>query len=254
MVVISCLKEDEFLMAFLQRAGVPNNELKCPLIYLVTPQMCTMRIDGKESVFAEPDRVSVILGVQTENMQLEAAQSENTQRITSVIAAIISLGVNRNDIRTQTYQIQPQYDYVNGEQVFRGYRVVHELKVEIDNARDVGKIIDVAVRAGANEVSNISFYVSKPQQYYEMALNMAIGNAISKAESIGRRINVYVNPTPIKITEKALQDITPLPYVSMQAASGTTPVQPGLIEITAQIESTFAYACNIYGRCFEQRF
>jgi hypothetical protein len=202
-----------------------------------------MKIDGKASVFAEPDRTSIVIGVSTESKVLEAAQSENTQKMANVISAITGLGVKREDIRTQTYQIQPQYDFANGEQIFRGYMVVHEIKVEAEDIGMAGRIINQAVKAGANMVGSISFYISEPDQYYQMALNMAIENAVAKAESIGRRINTYVNLTPVRIIETTMKNIAPVPYISMQAAGGATPVQPGLVEITAQIEGTFIYSC-----------
>lgn len=220
--------------------------LACPIKVAATVvcNNCLMKVGGKGIVKAEPDEASVVLGVVTENMQLENAQSENTQKMSNVIDSLTKLGIRREDIRTQSYQIQPQYDYINGEQVFRGYRVVHEVKVEISNINMVGVIIDEAVRAGANTVSDISFSVSNPQIYYEMALNQALSDAVAKAISIGTKMSVYVNPIPLKITEITAPGTAPIPYMLLQAAGATTPIQPGLIEITAILEVEFAYSCN----------
>lgn len=231
-------------MALYHNMNVPFVPQSCPAIAFMTHKNCFMRLDGKGSVFVQPDRASIVIGVYTENMQLNAAQSENAQKMANVIAAIMDLGIRREDIRTQTYQITPQYEFVDGEQVFRGYRVVNELNVEIENISNVGRIIDEAVRAGANTVGNISFHVSKMETHYETALNKAIENAIAKAGSVGRNINAYVNQIPVRIIEKTTGNAVPMPF-TMQAVSGTTPIQPGMAEITAYVEAIFAYSCNM---------
>lgn len=232
-------------MAFFQHVNDPFVNRGCPAFAYMARYTCYMKIDGKGSVFVQPDRASIVIGVNTENIQLAEAQRENSQKTVNVIAEITGLGVKEEDIRTQTYQIQPQYDFVNGEQVFTGYRVIHELAVEIENINLVGKVIDEAVEAGANMVGNISFHVTALETYYEMALNRAIGNAVAKADSVGRKINTFVNKTPIRIIEKTTANAVPMPYTAMQAVSGSTPVQPGIAEVTANIEAIFSYSCNI---------
>lgn len=204
---------------------------------------CRLRVGGKGSVSAEPDKATVILGVTTENTQLETAQRENADKIASVIAAIMKLGVPRESIQTQAYNIQPVYDYIEGKQVFRGYQVTHNLKVDITNIGMVGRVIDSAVAAGANYVSGVNFTVSDTAGYYKEALDAAISDAISKAETIGAKLNVYVYPIPIQIIEQGYQQSPPTPYY-VQATGQATPVEPGLIEITASIEAIFSYACR----------
>ena len=222
------------------------NPLVCPIkvVTAVNCNNCIMKVGGKGTVKAEPDGASAVLGVVTENLQLENAQNENTQKMSNVIDSLIKNGVPREDIRTQTYQILPQYDFVNGEQVFRGYRVVHEIKVETNNLNMAGTVIDEAVRAGANTVSDINFFVSNPQIYYEMALNQALSDAVSKAVSVGTRMNVYFNPVPLRITEITAPITAPIPFMSLQAAGAATPIQPGMTEITAVLEVEFVYTCS----------
>lgn len=218
----------------------------CPVQVMtaVSCNSCIMKVGGKGVVKAEADRARVVLGVFTENLQLENAQNENAQHITTVIDALIRNGVLKEDIKTQTYQIQPQYDYLNGEQVFRGYRVVHEVSAEIENTSMVGAIIDEAVGAGANTVSDISFHVANPQMYYHMAINQTLSDAVSKAVSVGTKMNVYVNPIPLRITEATAPITAPMPYISMQSTEAVTPVQTGMNEITAILEVEFMYSCN----------
>jgi uncharacterized protein YggE len=57
-------------------------------------------------------------------MQLENAQRENAQNMTRVIESLTRHGVQGEEIRTQVYQIQPRYEYLNNEQVFIGLDTV----------------------------------------------------------------------------------------------------------------------------------
>jgi uncharacterized protein YggE len=77
-----------------------------------------------------------------------------------------------------------------------------------------------------------------------MALNQALSDAVTKAAYIGTKMNVYVNPVPLKITEITSPVTAPVPYMSMQATGPVTPIQPGMIEIAAIVEVEFAYSCN----------
>lgn len=204
-------------------------------------QLYKLRVEGKGNIKVQPDTAEVVLGVSTENRQLQAAQQENAAKITAIISSLQRLGVAETDIRTQTYAIEPQYDYVEGQQVFRGYRVLHTLQVTVRDINEVGEIIDAAVESGANIVSSISFTTSRLSGYYEQALNAAVDDAVSKAVSLGNKLGINVFPTPIRIIEQSCQ-VGPIPEPALlQAQQGATPIQAGQIEITACIETIFSY-------------
>lgn len=204
---------------------------------------CMLKVNGKGSIMVAPDKAIVSLGVTTENMQLEVAQRENAEKITSVINTLVALGIPKEAIQTQTYQIQPQYDFVDGRQVFRGYKVIHNLKIDVNNIGMVGKTVDSAVKAGANIVNSIDFTVSDPSRYYDAALNAALSDAIAKAASVGIKLRVNVSPIPVQIVEETYHAVAPVPLLSIQATGAATPIQPGQIEITALISAIFTYSC-----------
>lgn len=220
------------------------SSLMCFTPCMVYNNFNKLKVNGKGSIMAEPDEAVVVLGVTNENVQLELAQRENAEKVAAIISALVALGVPKNSIQTQTYQIQPQYDFVDGKQVFRGYSVIHFLKINVDDISAVGKITDAAVNAGANSVSSIEFIVSDPTVYYKEALSAALSDALSKAASIGMQLKVNVLQIPFQVTEESYQNGPPIPYTTMQAAGPTTPIQPGQIEITAFIEAMFYYACH----------
>jgi Uncharacterized conserved protein len=200
-----------------------------------------MNINGKGSVMTEPDIAIVSLGVITENKELKAAQEENAAKSTEVINSLINSGIEEKDIKTEAYTINPEYDYVEGKQIFRGYKVTHTFKVTIKDIKKVGEIIDAAVSSGANVVNNITFTISNPSIYYKKALNLAIDDAIKKAKSIESNLEITVNRIPISITEEG-QSYTPMAEKALYSApTSATPIKEGQIEIIANIKAVFIY-------------
>ncbi|MCM2676990.1 SIMPL domain-containing protein [Shouchella plakortidis] len=117
----------------------------------------TVRVFGESVISVSPDQVRITLGVKTENPSVSQAQAENTEAINKMISALIQIGIPQQAIQTIVYQIEPQYDYVDGKQVFRTYLITHLLQVELNQIAMAGAVIDEAVENGANSVSNVQF-------------------------------------------------------------------------------------------------
>lgn len=200
-----------------------------------------MSINGNGRVMAEADIASVSLGVMTENKELKVAQEENAVKSTQVLNSLKNNGIEEKDIKTESYTINSEYDYVEGKQVFRGYKVTHTFKVTIKDLKKVGEIIDAAVSSGANVVNNVIFTVSNPSIYYRQALNLAIDDAIKKAKSVEAKLEITLNKIPINIIEGGQGPIPVTEKAFYSAPSAHTPIKEGQIEISANIKAIFVY-------------
>jgi uncharacterized protein YggE len=202
-----------------------------------------MKVFGEGGVSAKPDIAKLVIGVTNEGKELEVVQQKNAKNTQQVINNIKSKGIPAKDIQTQSYTIDPQYDYIEGKQVFRGYRVSNILNVTIRDLEKVGAVIDGAVKAGANVVNNISFVISDSSQYYEQALKMALADAQSKAFAMSDKLKVRINPIPILITEQSRNQVQPQGPMSLKVATQvSTPIEAGENEIIAIVEAVFIYA------------
>ncbi len=198
-------------------------------------------LDGKGSVKVKPDVAVISVGVITENEKLETAQRENAIRTSKVIESIEDMGVQEKDIETQNYNITQEYDYIDKEKVFRGYRVTHNLKITIRDIGKTGEIIDKAVENGANIVNYVDFTISDPSPFYKHALMLAIQDAVAKASVVERSLNIAINKTPIKIVEETYGYCPNGQRPLLRYPSEATPIQTGEIEITACIKASFDY-------------
>jgi hypothetical protein len=194
----------------------------------------TMILSGHGEITMAPDTAAIRLGVQTSGENLSQIQTDNARRSESVIQALQGMGIT--DIKTIQYSIDRVYDYEDGRQIDRGYSVRNILEIKINNLDAIGSIIDTSVNAGANTVDLISFDVSNKEYYYQQALNMAISNAIQKAQSITMNLGLPSTAIPVKIVEN-----TVMPFPVQREFDAATPIMPGTINIEADVTVDFEY-------------
>jgi uncharacterized protein len=201
-----------------------------------------LKVSGEGNISFAPDQVNITIGAITEKKSLQQAQEENTRIISNVIAALVELGITKEQIQTVIYRIDTMYDYQDGRQIFRGYQVNHQLLVKINQIVLTGQVVDLAVSQGANSVSNIEFTVAHPEAYYNEALKIALQNAYQKALTLTSQLPVNLNPVPYKIEEFSQVISPPVPLATtLLAKAEATPIQPGEITITATIIAHYYY-------------
>ncbi|KRF13356.1 SIMPL domain-containing protein [Paenibacillus sp. Soil787] len=208
------------------------------------PYKCppTIEVLGMGSAAATPDRAIAVLGAITEGPVLPAVQTENAKIVTTIIQSLLKLNIPREKIQTYDFGIEIQYDYQEGKQVFRGYKVTHLLQITNDKVELTGILVDTAVASGANNITDIKFTTSQPEIYENQALSNAIRNARHKAMTIANTLGVTLFTVPSQI-----QEITgtaePIPYATaMLAKSTVTPIQPGQLTIYAKVRVWYQFA------------
>ncbi len=201
----------------------------------------TMTLNGAGIIRVQPDSAIVVLGVISESLELRIAQQENAEKVRNIIDTLLRTGIEERNIETESYSIIPQYDYVEGTQVFRGYRVTNNLKVTIRDMDRVGAVVDAAVASGANIVYTVNFAISNPSGIYKRALAQAIVDAINKAIIIERTLNIIVDKTPNTIEEESISTGIIRERDELFAPIATTPIVGGQIEVVARIKATFSY-------------
>ncbi|MBS4202085.1 SIMPL domain-containing protein [Bacillus sp. FJAT-49732] len=202
-----------------------------------------IKVIGEGKITVQPDYANVTLGASTENKELRPAQEENTKIISEIKKALNKMGITDKQIQTKDYSIYPQYDYVEGKQEFRTYKVEHLLQISELQIENTGLVVDTAVQHGANTISGMKFEISNYDQYYKKALSLALTNAIEKAETIANTLKVQLNKTPTLIVENPKKQGGPIPLetTAFVKSAATTPIQPGTMEITSTVNAEFQF-------------
>lgn len=146
-----------------------------------------IKVTGEGELAVQPDMANVNLGVMTENKVLMEAQQQNSEAVNKLIQSLLSLGVPRKNLQTFDYRIDSEYDFEQGKQTFRAYKVTYILKVKLEDLTSIGRVIDTAVQNGANYVANVQFSLKNKDGIYQKALSLAINKSIEKLKPLQTR-------------------------------------------------------------------
>ena len=207
---------------------------------------------GTATVKVDPDKVTVTIGVESQGVTAQEAAKKNAESMGKVIAALNELGIKDDQISTSWYSVYPTYDYksppcidiypqpsdCNPRSEITGYRASNSVSVTLDANEDVGKVIDTAVAAGANNVNGAYFFVSdeRQQSIRDGLIQKAIENARSRADKAADA--VHMNITGVKSIN--LNDVYfPVFFKDTAAEASGSPTQilPGqqLVSMTVQV-------------------
>lgn len=204
---------------------------------VTTTKSTTFDVTGEGKVTASPDIALVSVGTGANGSTVKVAQDQINSTINKVSEAIKKLGVDSKDIKTQSYNINPTYDFQSGSQRITGYSANTNLQIKVRQLDKVNAVIDTATQNGANQVGGVGFDVDNKTKLENEAREKAVEDAKEKAENaariagfkLGRIINYSENfgafPRPI-----------PLPAgVELKAQGAPTQVEPGSSEITVTV-------------------
>ena len=200
----------------------------------------TITVTGEGAVSARPNYIELRLEVTTMGEQITQIQQENAEKMNQVINSLLAIGIPKENIQTAAYTIFPRYEFIEGRQVFRGYEVTNGVNVRREDIQQAGNIIDIAVQNGANQVSSLQFKIENPSVYYQEALEEAILDAFSKANTIGKTLQLSVQPQPIEIVENTSSPVRPFEAASLKSVA-STPIVPGESTIQASVTVKFQY-------------
>jgi uncharacterized protein len=202
----------------------------------------TIRVTGKGTVEAKPNRAETIFGASAESSSLAEAQSEVAQTIARIKDALIRIGIPAESIQTRDYSVFPQYDFQDGKQIFRGYKAEHLLRVTVTPVEAAGRVLDAAAENGANIISSVRL-LADDAKWQKQALSLAVIDAYEKASVIAKTLNVQLVKTPVSVTEGITAPAQPVPLEAgmfVKSAAGTS-IEPGTMEVTAYVTADFVY-------------
>lgn len=151
----------------------------------------TVSFNGEGKVIATPDVAVLSLSILTEATSSKAAQDDNSKKSKALVDFLKKENVADADIKTTNYNIYPQYTYrPNAKPEISGYQVNQSLEVKVRDLDQVSVILDGAVSAGANQVSNLGFRIDDPDRLKAEARAKAIADAKQKAAGLRRQLGI----------------------------------------------------------------
>lgn len=206
---------------------------------------------GQGEAKVTPDRVSVLVNVQTRALTAIAASAENARRTGAVLDALSRLGLPKEQLSTEGYTVHPEfrYDREGGAPKVTGYVVTNTVRAESKRPEQAGPIIDAALGAGANLINSLSFYASNIDEPRRRAIAEAVASARADAEAMARSAGGSLGG----LIELSTQGPTapPRPMYDMASARGkvamaeqATPVNPGQQTINVFVNARWAFVAG----------
>ncbi|HYM19626.1 MAG TPA: SIMPL domain-containing protein [Candidatus Kapabacteria bacterium] len=159
-------------------------------------------VSGDAEIKVVPDEVIISMAVQTNDMDIDKARSDNDTKTSAVLAMARRYGIAEKDLQTDFMSVEPKYDYNNNnrEQKFLGYYITKNITVTLRDISKFDKFIAEALKLGTNFVQGIDFQISKLRQYQDSARIVAIRTAKEKATALAGEVGQKIGK-PITITE-----------------------------------------------------
>jgi len=210
----------------------------------VTPQQQTgIWVTGQGEVMAVPDIAELRLGVEVQADTVAEAQTQASAAMDKVQQALEDNGVAEKDIQTQRYSIYPVTKWISDkdEQEIVGYRVTNIVVAKIRDVDEAGAIIDAVAEAGGDStrIQAISFDVDDKTPYYEQARAKAVEDANNKATQLAELADVGLSKATYISEGAAYLPVRADSYDVYPEVGGTTPISPGELKITVQVQMIY---------------
>jgi uncharacterized protein YggE len=179
-------------------------------------------VTAEGKALAIPDVAEFSFSVITEGgKDIAKLQAENTAKMNAAIDFVKSNGVDKKDIKTASYNLEPRYQYFSCPRdtsgpcpppEILGYKITQTVLVKVRDFGKIGDIFSGVVKNGANSVSSLNFKVDDPTLVQDEARKEAIGKAKEKAKAVakaggfrlGQLLSIEENFTPVPYYAKGL--------------------------------------------------
>lgn len=217
----------------------------------------TVAAEGKMNV--PPDKAVLSFSVETVGAKLTKVQQENQERMARVLEECRKLEIAPEFIQTTSLNVIPEYPPPprrsqggSLEQTIPriiGYRVVHQVNVEVRNLNIVGKVVDRVLKVGANRFSGISWGLQDTQPNKLQVLQLAASKAQAKADTLAQALHLKLGRV-MKVQEGGVSVVPPVARYQMARASlamesgGDVSISSGEITVRGTVTLVYEIATN----------
>ena len=226
-------------------AGTPRSTQPVAEAAAATTGERSITVVGTGKVTGKPDIAHVTVGIETQAPSLQKAVDDNKAKMTGLLDTLQKLGLADKDIRTSNYSVYTERvnpsapgAEVNSDQML--YHVTNQVDVTVRDVNQIGDVLDKAVAAGANNIYGVSFSVDDTAKLEADARAKAVDDAKSRAASLAQLNGVQLGDV-LTVSEVIGSPAIPMDFSAKgMGGGGSTPVQPGELEMSVSLQITYA--------------
>lgn len=198
-------------------------------------------INATGEVTQVPDIAIINAGVVTRASSATGALQQAANRMDRVLAALKAAGIADRDIQTSNINLNPEYSYENNVQRLTGYSASNQLTVRFRDIANSGKILDVLVAQGANQINGPTLTIDHPEAALDQARSRAVANGRARAELYARAMGLRVVRI-VSVAESGGSYPVPPPMPMMavaRAERADTKIEAGEQKLQVNLAMTF---------------
>ena len=201
-------------MSTLENLGRPAN-----------PATDTVTVQGDGQATLPPDVARVSFTVENTAAAVADAQAATTKQANDALAFVKGQGIADKDVTTLSYDITPQYSYMNclpgvfcpSTSKVTGYQVSETIQVTMHDLSAVGAMLAGLGKLGVQNVSGPSFALYDSTAGYDAARADAITKAKAQATLLAKQLGVSLGKI-VNYSESSGN--MPYPVYAMSASAG----------------------------------
>ncbi len=187
-----------------------------PSAHAASPRYITVNSQG--SVKVDPDAVRINATSTNVGATSKEALAATAKTSAAVRAALLAAKIDKKDIATQSFSINPEYKYENNTSTLIGYRASQSFTIVVRAASTAGDVVDAIVTVGGEslQLGGATPFVLDKTKATDAARTAAVKNARAKAASYAKLLGVKLG----KVTY-LIENSSPTPYVPVMAVAKT---------------------------------
>ncbi|MGR5253671.1 SIMPL domain-containing protein [Vibrio astriarenae] len=153
-----------------------------------------IRTSGYGEITAAPDSAVVSIRVEETAQSAEEAKQQVDKAVETFLTQSQGKGLKREEMQSSNLHISPQYRYPkNAEPELVGYRATRTITLTINELESLNAYLDLAMQSGINRVDNIQLQTTEYDKFKQQALELAIKDAQTKAQSLAKGFGQQVD-------------------------------------------------------------
>jgi uncharacterized protein YggE len=212
----------------------------------VSKENRTIAITATDSVIAMADVATVHVGFVVYGLDHDSAYAAGSKISNAVVDALKAAGVPADAIESENQSLAEVQGYQlnqlpDAEKAKRKWELTQSWTVRT-NAADAAKVLDVAVKAGANQSGGIDWSLKDDNAMQAQAAGKALQRARAVAEQMAQGLNVKLGALLFASNETQATPVRPVMAMMAAKAAPAPPlaINPRRIEKSATVYAVFA--------------
>jgi uncharacterized protein len=199
----------------------------------------TVTARGEATVPGRPDEGVWTITVGALDATPNAALGDVGTRSEALETALGELGVAPEQRSNTGVTVREEFDHADGKQVHRGFRAQNVITVRLADAAMAGKLLQASIEKSGAEVRGPVWWIAPDNPARIEACKRAAAEARRKAEAYAEALDLRLGAVA-EIREASGGSGSPMPRtMSLAAADAAVEVDPGELNVDAQVEVTF---------------